>query len=166
MEVRAEISYPAASPDSVFAMACHKEFRAAVCEATGALDHRIDVDRGLDGGARITVERTVPADVPDVVRSFVGRTLTIVQTEVWGPAGPDGSRVAALHIAVKAQPATMTGTQTMEAVGAGTRQLIRGELTVSVPFVGKRIEPEVAKAVVAAAAREQQTGRAWLARGG
>jgi uncharacterized protein DUF2505 len=163
MEVRAEINYPGGSPDEVFAMAVDKEFRQAVCEATAAISHHVEIDRGADGGAVVTVERTVPADVPDVVRSFVGRTLTIVQSEAWGPAAADGSRVADLHISIKGQPAAMTGTQTLQPAGNGSRQLIHGELTVSVPFIGKRIEPEVAKAIVAAAAKEQQTGQAWLA---
>jgi hypothetical protein len=163
MEVRAEISYPTGSADDVFAMAVDKDFRVAVCEATAAVDHRVDIDLRPDGGATVTVERTVPADVPDVVRSFVGQTITVVQTEAWGPRRPDGSRVADLRISVKGQPATMKGTQSLEPVGAGTRQLIRGDLTVSIPFIGKRIEPELAKAIVAAAAKEQQTGTAWLA---
>jgi hypothetical protein len=164
MEVRADINYPTGSPDQVFAMAVDQDFRVAVCEATGAVAHRVDIDRGPDGGARVRVERTVPADVPDVIRSFVGQTITIVQTETWGPpGGPDGSRVADLNISVQGQPATMRGKQTLEPAGTGTRQLIRGDLTVSVPFIGKRIEPEVAKAIIAAAAKEQQTGQAWLA---
>lgn len=164
MDVRAEISYPTGTPDEVFALAVDKDFRAAVCEATHAIEHRVDVDRRPDGTAHVTVERTVPAEVPDFLRSFVGQTITIVQTEVWGLPQADGSRVADLKISVKGQPATMTGSQTLERAGAGTRQLVRGDLKVSVPFVGKRIEPEVAKAIVAAAAKEQQTGRAWLGR--
>jgi uncharacterized protein DUF2505 len=162
MEVRAEISYPAGSPDEVFALIVDKEFRVAVCEATAALDHRVDVERRADGTARVTVERTLPANVPDFVKSFVGKTLTIVQTEEWGPADGNGMRVADLQIHVKGQPASMKGTQTLERAGTGTRQLIRGDLKVSVPFLGKRIEPEVAKAILAGAAKEEQTGRTWL----
>jgi Protein of unknown function (DUF2505) len=164
VDVRAEISYPTGSPEEVFALVVDEDFRIAVCEATAAIDHRVDVAHGADGTAQVRVERTVPADVPDFVRSFVGKTLTIVQTELWGPADAQGLRVADLQIRIKGQPASMTGSQTLERDGAGTRQSIRGELKVSVPFLGKRIEPEVAKAILAAAAKQQQTGRAWLSR--
>ena len=117
MDVRAQISYPAGSPDEVYAMAVDRDFRAAVCVATGALEHRVDIAEGPDGRVRVTVERTVPAAVPDIVRSFVGETLTIVQTDVWGMPSPDGSRVADLRISVKGQPAQLTGTQTLQPVG-------------------------------------------------
>jgi hypothetical protein len=164
MDVRAEISYPAGSPDEVFALVSDKDFRVAVCKATHALEHRVDVDPRADGGAQVRVERTFPAEVPDFVRAFVGQTLTVVQTEVWEAPRPDGVRIAALQIQFTGLPASMKGSQTLERVGAGAHQLIRGELSVSIPFIGRRIEPEVAKAIVAAAAKEQETGRAWLAR--
>jgi hypothetical protein len=164
MDVRAEINYPKGSPDEVFALVANQDFRAAVCEATHALQHRVDIDHRFDGRVQVRVERTLPAEVPDLVRSFIGKTITIVQTELWEPPRADGVRVADLHIAFTGQPASMQGSQTLEPVGSGSRQLIRGVLTVSVPFLGKRIEPEVAKAIVAAAAKEQQTAQAWLSK--
>jgi hypothetical protein len=68
-------------------------------------------------------------------------------------------------ISFKGQPATMSGSVVLAASADGASEQISGDLVVSVPFLGKRIEPEVAKAIVAAAAKEQQTGRTWLARG-
>jgi Protein of unknown function (DUF2505) len=162
MEVRAEISYPDAEPAQVFALAVDHAFRVAVCEATRALSHRVEIDARPDGGAQVTVERTLAAEVPDFVRTFIGQTVTIVQTEKWAAQGSGSGRVADLHIQFRGQPASMSGSEQIEAAGAGTRQLIRGDLTVSVPFVGRRIETEVAKAILAAAAKEQETGRAWL----
>lgn len=164
MRVQAQITYPTASPQQVFDLVVDQKFRAAVCQATHALAYHIDVDRDASGGARVTVERTLPADVPDFIKKFVGQTITIVQTEVWGAQATDGTRTADLRIQLKDQPASMGGTLTLEAAGAGTRQQISGDLTVSVPFFGNRIEPEVAKAIVAAATKEQETGRAWLDR--
>jgi hypothetical protein len=164
MDVRAEISYPTGSPEEVFALVVDQDFRVAVCEATHAVHHRVDVQHRVDGTAQVRVERTLPADVPDFVKSFVGQTITIVQTEEWGQADGQGVRVAELQIRIQGQPASMRGSQTLEPVGAGTRQLIRGDLKVSVPFLGKRIEPEVAKAILAGAAKEEQTARAWLSR--
>ncbi len=73
-------------------------------------------------------------------------------------------RTADLVIQITGQPAKMTGLLTLEPAGDGTRERISGDLTVSVPFVGKKIETEVAKGIVAAAATEEQTGRAWLSR--
>ena len=166
MQVRAEITYPAGSPDEVFSLAVDKDFRAAVCEATHALDHRVEIDRRPDGRIQVVVERTLPAEVPDVIRPFVGKTITVVQTEVWAAPGVDGVRTADLLIQIKGQPAEMKGSQILERDGSGTRQQITGNLKVSVPFFGGKIEAEVAKAILAAAAKEQETGREWLSRRG
>ncbi len=166
MHVTTDIDYPGAEPTAVFALVSDRDFRAAVCEATRSIEYDIDMTVADDGSGDITVTRTLPADVADFVKAFVGKTITIVQSEQWGPAGPDGSRSADLVISVKGQPATMKGSVTIRPVDGGARQQIDGELVVSVPFFGKRIEPEVAKAIYAAADKEQETGRAWLARSG
>jgi hypothetical protein len=164
MDVRAEITYPTGSPDEVFALAVDKGFREAVCEATRALDHVVEIDHQPDGRVRVRVERTLPADVPDFVRSFVGSTITVVQTEDWAPTSGAGVRAADLLIQIKGQPATMAGSETLQQDGSGTLQLITGDLTVSIPFFGKKIEAQIAKAILAAAAKEQETGRIWLSR--
>jgi hypothetical protein len=167
MRLTTDIDYPGSDPAAVFALASNRDFRVAVCEATGSIEYDIAMAIAEDGsGGTVTVTRTLPAEVPDFVKSFVGKTLTIVQSETWGPPGPDGSRTADLVISIQGQPATMKGSVTIRPVDGGVREQIAGELVVSVPFFGKRIEPEVAKAIYAAAAKEQQTGRAWLARGG
>ncbi len=162
MDVRTVIEYPTATPDQVFALLVDRDFRSAVCVATHALEYDVDITHHDDGHVSVTVERTLPAEVPDFVKRFVGRTLSIVQSERWGPHPSAGGRTADLLIQIKGQPATMKGSLRLEASGEGTREQVSGELTVSVPFVGKKIEPEVAKAIVAAAAQEQATGRAWL----
>ena len=164
MQVSAEISYPTSSTERVFALTVAEDFREAVCVATHALDYRVEVTQGDDGLAHVRVERTLPADVPEAVKRFIGATITIVQTEDWGRPGEDGRRVADLTIQISGQPASMTGSILLEPAARGSVQRIRGDLTVSVPFLGKRMEPEVAKAIVAAAAKEQETGRTWLER--
>ncbi len=164
MQVSAQISYPTGSTEQVFALTVSKEFREAVCVATNAVDYRVEVTERAEGLARVRVERTLPADVPDAVKRFVGQTITIIQTEDWGRPGDDGRRVADLTIQISGQPASMTGSVLLEPDGDGSVQRIDGDLTVSVPFFGKTIEPEVAKAIVAAASKEQETGRRWLDR--
>jgi Protein of unknown function (DUF2505) len=164
MRLSTEIDYPGADTSAVFAMVSDRGFREAVCAATGALEYDVDVALDDDGTGGITVTRTHPAEVPDFVKKFVGQTLTLVQSETWGPPRADGGRTADLVISVKGQPASMKGSVTLETTDSGSRELIDGDLLVSVPFIGKKIEPELAKAIVAAAAKEQQTGRTWLTR--
>lgn len=128
MHVRAEISYPTGSPADVFDLTTSEPFRSAVCLATHALRHSVGIEHNPDGRTSVIVERTLPAQVPDAVKRFVGETITIVQTEDWGPPRADGSRQADLVIDIMGQPARMTGTVTLEAAGQGSRELVDGEL--------------------------------------
>lgn len=162
MDVRAELNYPTGTPAQVFALAVDPEFRAAVCEATAALDYDIEVEEHEDGGAYVKVDRVLPSEVPDFVRSFVGDTIAVRQKETWQPAAADGSRIATLEIGMKGQPVKLRGSITLRADGSGCRQSMAGELKVSVPFIGRKIEPEIAKAILAAARVEEETGRSWL----
>lgn len=162
MDVRAEINYPTATVEQVYALSTDPKFRGAVCEATRALDYDVDVDEHADGTATVTVRRTMPAEVPDFVKRFVGETLDVVQTEEWGAPDNVGQRTANLMVQVTGQPVKMTGRVTIGAVGQGARTSIRGDLRVSMPFVGKKIEPEIANGILAAAAKEQQTADEWL----
>ncbi len=162
MDVRAEIRYPNATAQRVYALAIDREFRDAVCEAQHALDYDVDVEERADGTASVTVRRTMPAEVSDLVKRFVGPSLDVIQTEEWSAADGDGQRTAELVVQIKGQPAKMTGTMTIEAVGGGARTSIEGDLRVSIPFVGKKIEPEIAKGILAAAEKEQRTAELWL----
>ncbi|MGI8434680.1 MAG: DUF2505 domain-containing protein [Nocardioidaceae bacterium] len=163
MHVRAEIHYPEASPQQTFRLAVDEKFRRAVCEATHSLRYDVSIVEA-DGGATVVVERTIPADVPDVAKRFVGDTVTVRQTEKWAPA-PDatGRRRADLLLEVVGQPARMTGSVVIDPDDSGSRQLVEGDLRVSIPFLGKRLEPEITKVVLAAVRAEQRTGEAWLA---
>lgn len=163
MDVTTELDYPDATVDQVHALALDEEFRAAVCVATGALQHSVAVRRADDGSATVTVRRTMPADVPDFVRRFVGDTIEIVQTEIWAPGASAARRQADLAVQIVGQPAAMTGSLTMDASPPGVREVVRGDLRVSIPFLGKKIETEIAKGILAAARKEEQVGRQWLA---
>jgi uncharacterized protein DUF2505 len=162
MDVRGEITYRNTSPEQVFALAVDRDFRGAVCEATHALSYDVDVELRDDDTATVTVRRTVPAELPDFVRKFIGETVEVVQTERWAAADSGGQRTGQLTLTVVGQPAAMAGTIAIEAVGEGARTRIRGDLKVSIPFVGKRMEPEIAKGFVAGIAKEQEVADRWL----
>lgn len=165
MEVHTEINYPNTTPQQVFAMGMTPSFRSAVCEATRASDYDVSIREHDDGRASVVVTRTMPADLPVAAKRIIGETIHVVQTEEWGAASADGARTADLVISIKNQPARMVGSVQLESVGSGVRMRIAGKVKVSILFVGKRIEPEVARAIISAAAKEQQTGLSWLSDG-
>lgn len=155
MDLRAEINYPTDDPAVAYALVVDPEFRAEVCKATQALDFDVSVDEHDGGGATVTIDRLMPADLPDAMKKLVGETVKIVQTEEWGAPDAGGQRSADLLIRIVGQPATMTGAVQMTRTGDSVTSFIRGDVKVAVPFFGKKVEPEIATAILAAIRQEQ-----------
>ncbi len=163
MKISATISYPeGTTADQVYELATDPQFRSAVCEATLALDYDVSVDDHDDGTSTVVVSRTMRADLPDFVKKLVGDTVGVVQTEGWGEPDERGQRRADLELSIEGQPAGMKGTASIVSDGNGTQTRIEGDLTVAIPFVGKKIEPEIAKGIYAAVEKEQQAAAARL----
>jgi hypothetical protein len=162
VRVRAEIHY-AAAPSAVFEMLTDKTFQDRKLSQTGALSWEVQV-RLEDGGASIVGRRELPTDqIPDTFKALVGQQISIIQTETWEPAGPDGSRTGTLHIEMGGAPVRLSGTLSLSATDDGTLELVDGDLKARVPLIGGRIERAVEPAVRAAIEAEERIGRAWLA---
>src|SRR5262245_26756155 len=161
MDVREEIVYDA-SPDDVFEMLCDKAFREKVCRGIGSIRYEVSITRDGDS-SQIRMDRVMKADLPDVARKIVGDTIEMVQTEDWGERQPDGSRSARFRVEIPGKPGSITGTVSLSPSGSGSREVVSGEVKVSVPFVGKKLETEVARGFKAALEVEGQIGAKWLA---
>jgi uncharacterized protein YndB with AHSA1/START domain len=162
MDLTDELRY-AADPKTVFSMLTDEEFLARKAVATGALSHEVSAAPRDDGGVTVRVQRVLPAKVPDFVRRFVGETIDVDQTDEWGPEEGDGARSGRFTATISGAPATMQGDLRLEADGDnGSVERFDGEVKVSIPFVGGKIEQVAANAVLAAVKKEGQVGRAWL----
>ncbi len=160
MQLNETLSY-AAGPDAVFDMLCDRAWREQVCELAHAKSFDVTVDR-IGETAVIVVERVMPAEVPDAIRKFLGDTITVKQTERWGAADPDGTRRATVEVHIAGQPASMEGTSVLRGSDTST-MTVQGDVRVKVPLFGRKIEPEVAKAIVAALRIEERAARTHLA---
>jgi uncharacterized protein YndB with AHSA1/START domain len=161
MDVREEIVY-AASPDDVFEMLCDKAFREEVCRGIGSVRYEVSVTRDGDT-AQIRNHRVMKADLPDVAKKVVGDSIEMVQTEDWGERQADGSRTAAFRVEIPGKPGSITGSVSLSPSGGGSREVVTGSVKVTIPFVGKKLETEVAKGLKAALRVEGQIGAKWLA---
>jgi Protein of unknown function (DUF2505) len=162
MELQETRDYDA-DPEAVFAMFCDKAWREDVCQATHAVEYEVDIEESDDGLVTVNTTRVLPAKVPEPIKSMVGDHIEIEQTETWPPADGD-VRNAEIEVHIARQPASMTGTITLEPHGAGTRQTVTGQIRVRIPLLGRRLEPELAKAIRAALDTEAEHGQAYLAR--
>jgi Protein of unknown function (DUF2505) len=162
MDFTETLSYEA-TPGEVFAMLCDEDFRAEVCRASNAIRYGVNVVPAEDT-AKVLVSRVIPADVPDFAKALVGPEIEILQTEQWQPPSASGVRVADLRIEMPGKPGHLIGTVTLRPEGNGTTEIIAGELKVKVPFLGGRLETEIAKGLRAGIRSEGKVGTSWLAR--
>jgi Protein of unknown function (DUF2505) len=151
-----------ADPDTVFAMLCDQAWREEVCRATHAVDYSVEVEK-TDAEVTVRTTRVLPANVPEPLKSMVGQRIEIVQVETWSQPDGDGVRNADVDVRISGQPASMTGTMTLRPRGSGSRQTVLGDVKVKIPLLGRRIEPEIAKAIRAALDKEGECARVYLA---
>lgn len=161
MKLNETHSYGDADVEAVFGLISSKEFRTEAAEDAGATDIDVDVTES-GGGVTITIVRTQPADMPDFVKKLTGDTVKVKQTEKWAAPDADGTRRADVKVSIIGQPAEMLGKAVIEAKGGGTEFTVNGDVTVKIPFIGKKIEPEVAKAIRGSLKGEVELGMTRL----
>jgi hypothetical protein len=147
-----------ASPAEVLAMLGDPAFREQVCRAQHA--HKSEVTIKPDGaGMSVVVDQTRPSDgIPGFARKIVGDEIRIVQREEWA----DASR-ARLDVTIPGKPGELKGHIKLAGHGAGSVETIDGELGVSIPLLGAKLEGLISGMLTEALEAEHRVGVAWLA---
>ncbi len=161
MKLSEKFSYDGADVEAVYGLLANQAFRTESCANQGATDYEVTVEESGDG-ATVTIVRTQDADMPDFVKKLTGSTVKVKQTEVWSGPDSSGNRTADVKVSIIGQPAEMTGTATLSARDGGSDFTVDGDVKVSIPFIGKKIEPEVAKAIRASLREEVEYGMTKL----
>lgn len=143
MKISETFEYPGTDVEGVFALITDQAFRDEAT-AADAVDHEVSVE-----GGTVTILRTMANDMPDFIKKLAGETVKVKQTERWSEPAADGSRTADIKVSIIGQPAEMTGSASLTPGSHGAVFAVDGEVKVSIPFIGKKIEPEIAKAIVA-----------------
>ncbi|GAA3675591.1 uncharacterized protein DUF2505 [Yimella lutea] len=164
MKIKRSWTYPAPVAD-VYAMVTDEAYQRRKSEATSTDGGTVELAQTADGGHLITVARVLPTDAfPENIRAMVGNTITVVETQTWGLAGDDGSRVADLAVDVKGTPASMKGTVTLTPVSdTQTRLDVDGDLKGGIPIIGGKIEKAAAPSFIHALEQEERIGTEYLA---
>ena len=145
-----------ADPTTVVTMLCQRQFLEELCRRSGASASSVEI-----AGYTTRVARTLPA--PDGASRFVGPTVGIVETVAWGDPEPDGGRHGELRVEFSGLPVHLTGTAVARPDGASTVIDYRGDLTVSIPLVGRQVESLAAPAIADALTSQERVGNEWLA---
>ena len=156
MKVKETFTYPGTDVESVYALITDPMFREEAVAAVGGQDIEVTIEPNGDGHT-VTVIQTQPAKVPEFIKKFVGESVMVKQTEKWGGADGWGKRLAEVKFTVIGQPADMLAQVEL----SGQRDVsfvVDGELKVNVPFLGRKIEPEIAKIISASLRSDVEQG--------
>lgn len=161
MKISAIIDYPA-TPQEVFAMLANEDFQARKCAATGAQQHTVSI-RTQGDRTLIVTTRDLPTDgFPSFIQSMAGATVSVTETQDWGPSGTDGARQGRLTVDIAGAPVDLAGTLSLAPGGKGSIESVEGDLKGRIPLLGGRIEQAAAPAIESAIRVESETGQAWL----
>jgi hypothetical protein len=155
------VNHYTAPAGAVLAMLTDAKFRNDVCVRQRALDHDVDIT-GSGPGAVVVIARTQSLEgAPSVARKVAGDSVRIVQREEWRTATE-----ADFAMEIPGKPGGCKGGIVLRENGDGTTdQLFRGEVKVSIPLVGKKLEELIASILERALVKEGQVGASWLADG-
>ena len=115
--------------------------------------------RDTGDGMTVTVDRVMPADgIPSFATKFVGSEIEVKQLETWtGPTRAD------LEVTIPGKPGHMRGTVTLSERDGETVETIQGDIKVSIPIVGGKLEALIGDLLASALRSEARVGRDWLA---
>lgn len=148
-----------ASVEDVVLLWRDPEFLAAVGARFGGVGEA-EVEPAGDR-VLVTTRRQLPLDkVPSFVRRFIADG-TLRQVDDW-PAEPEPP-VAGRWTVHGSMPATMSGTQTVRAEGAGCVVAVEGSIEVSAPLIAGRIEELISREIVKLIGVQQEFAAEWLA---
>ena len=147
-----------AAPADVLAMLADPKFSEKVCVAMRATRRDVSID-GAPETMKVVVDQTQPAKgIPSFAKKFVGDEIQIVQHESW-----DGPSAAGLEVEIPGKPGHMKGGIVLRGDGSSTTETVAGEIKVSIPMLGGKLEALIGDLLASALRTEQRVGRAWLA---
>lgn len=157
MKFNHEIRYSAAA-DDVYAMLGEQAFREQVCEATGTLQHTVQITPSEEG-MNVLIDQTLPADgIPTFATKIVGDKIQVVQKETW-----TSPTRAALEVTIPGKPGHLRGMITLAENGGTTVETVSGDIKVSIPLVGGKLEALIGDLLASALRTEGKVGTNWLA---
>lgn len=142
MKINAQHHYDC-SVDELYALFTSEKYYAKKYAACGARNIEMVRVEQTDEGFAVESRRDVPADVPGVLKSFLGDWNTIRQTENWD-GDPGEEYYNDFEISAEGVPVQMVGTMNLMPHDDGCVNDVEIEITCSIPLVGKKLAQFVA----------------------
>jgi hypothetical protein len=150
-----------ATPEEVWQMLTDPEYIVTKGMSSGSLEVNPEVATRSDDTLIIS-RRRLPAQLPRMLKRFVGEELVVNETQKWGEAAADGRREGSFVIDFGGQPLAFRGTLELLPVDDGTELTTDGALKASVPMVGGKAEAVAKDWTLRYLAKEEKVAAEWL----
>jgi Protein of unknown function (DUF2505) len=140
-------------------------FLAEYAKEIGALDWNISVDRPEDLIRSRLLMHVPTGGIPAIFKRFVPAELEIVETRTW-PAATPGTADIAVDAAVAKRDARVRGQALLSPVDRGTGFDMSGDVSVSLPLVGRQAAEQLANLIVRVLGNQTTVLNRWIERGG
>jgi hypothetical protein len=146
-------------PTKVFEMLTRLDFLAAKIGLAQSGEFSV-TGSGFD--LTVNVNRTVAADLPDLVRKFVGQNLVVQETQIWRKSNDNLYR-ADFKLTIPNAPVDISGQIELAGIEK-TIVKISGKVKVNVPIFGAAAEPQVVSQISKVLADEEELCRNWISK--
>jgi hypothetical protein len=113
------------------------------------------------GRTSYQLKQGVPAEhLPSIAKSLLGGDLVIERIENWAAGA------GTVEVTINGVPGRLDGAFTVTNNGAGSKTTLVGEVKVSIPLMGGKLEKLIAEQVVVLLNKESEFTSEWLANRG
>lgn len=151
------------SADAAATMYADQAYTVIRGDTLGASRASSTVEGEPDGRFTVRTELVLPTDrVPDIVRPFVGSSVTVSEEQTWSAPAGEGGRRGTMTLEVAGTPAGLKATITLTPSGDSSCAVqIDGDLTAKVPLLGSRMEKAAVPYVSKVLRAEEQAAQKY-----
>lgn len=146
------------SAEKVFGAMVDETYLRDRLAAIGGKDAQLVTYSSTGEKTSYQLKQGVPAEhVPSAVKAALGGDLVIQRTETWAAGA------GTVEVTVNGVPGRLEGSFTVLDNGSGAKVTLSGEVKVSIPFLGGKIEKLIAEQVAVLLDKESEFTSQWLA---
>jgi hypothetical protein len=149
------------SAEKVFGALVDETYLRDRLAAIGGTNAELVSFSSSDGKASYELKQGVPAEhLPSMAKSLLGGDLVIKRVESWAAGA------GTVEVTLSGVPGRVDGGFTVTDNGSGSKVTLTGEVKVSIPLMGGKLEKVIAEQVAVLLDKESEFTSEWLANRG
>ncbi|MFS8098083.1 DUF2505 domain-containing protein [Lentzea alba] len=149
------------SAEKVFGAMVDETYLRDRLAAIGGTNAELVSFSSADGKASYELKQGVPAEhLPSMAKSLLGGDLVIKRVENWAAGA------GTVEVTLNGVPGRLDGGFTITDNGSSSKTTLMGEVKVSIPLMGGKLEKVIAEQVIVLLDKESEFTSEWLANRG